>query len=307
MPTSPTKPSRIPERDDSVQVSSRSPVESPVLPRRRSLTWLAGAGAAGLGWWPLWGCGGGGSGDSTGSSSSGDSAGSGGSGSGSNGSSGTTASCPAGTAPGETGGPYPGDGSNTNSGSTVDVLALAGVLRSDVRTNIGSSSVKTGTPLALTLTIVRGSDCSPVSGAAVYIWHCDKDGEYSAYTASNNGSHFGETYMRGVQLTDANGQVAFTTVYPGWYSGRMTHIHFEVYEGGNYATGTPTLNSQIAFPEAVTQAVYATTLYGNSQNTSVTFSTDNVFSDGTPYQMLSVADGGSPDNGYSGSLVVRLS
>ncbi|NDY92502.1 dioxygenase family protein [Ideonella livida] len=220
----------------------------------------------------------------------------------------TSASCPGTATPTETGGPYPADGSNANSGSTVDVLALAGILRRDIRSNIGSATLKDGTPLTLTLTITTGSGCTPVgAGVAVYIWHCDKDGEYSAYSGSANGSHAGEQFLRGVQLTDAQGQVTFTTVYPGWYAGRMTHIHFEVYTDGDYARGTPALTSQIAFPEAVTQAVYATALYGHSPNTSVTFSSDNVFSDGYATQLLTLADGGSPATGYTGSLVVRLS
>lgn len=263
--------------------------------RRQTLGWLGGLAL------PLAtaGCGGGSlvTGDSTTSSSD------------SSSSSTTTSSgsCPSTAIASETGGPYPADGSNTSNGSTVDVLALSGILRSDIRTNIGDSTVQTGVPLTLTLTLVDlNKACAALEGAAIYIWHCDKDGEYSAYNATANGNHTGENYLRGVQLTDSNGQVTFTTVYPGWYTGRITHIHAEVYLDGNYASGTPAKTTQFAFPQSVTTEVYASSLYvSHGQNTSVTsFSADNVFSDGTSTEMLTLA--GDTSSGYTATLTMGL-
>jgi protocatechuate 3,4-dioxygenase beta subunit len=191
--------------------------------------------------------------------------------------------------PTETEGPYP----------LLAILSNSAVVRSDVRES------KTGVPLTVKLTILDLSNgCTPVSGAAVYIWHCDKDGLYSGYNVSNNTGQTGLTYLRGIQVTDSNGLVTFTTIYPGWYAGRITHVHFQVYLNNNL-TVTATATSQLAFPQATTQAVYNTSLYTKGQNTSVTsFSADNVFSDGTTYQMATIS--GDSTNGYTAELQVTI-
>ena len=103
--------------------------------------------------------------------------------------------------------------------------------------------------------------------------------------------------MRGIQLTDAGGKVTFQTVYPGWYAGRITHIHFQVYmNNGLVAT------SQLAFPDDVTKAVYSSSLYAaKGQNSSVqSAAQDNVFADGTAHETLAIT--GSVDSGFTGSL-----
>ncbi|WP_374428159.1 dioxygenase family protein [Ideonella dechloratans] len=275
----------------------------PAAERRLALGWLSAGGLALSMPLVLAGCGGGDSASGSTSSDSGSSS----SDSGSSGSSTSSSTCPSTEIASETGGPYPADGSNTSNGSTVDVLSLSGILRSDIRSNVGESTLLTGLPLTLTLTVVDlNKACAAIEGAAVYIWHCDKDGEYSAYNTSANGDHVGETYLRGVQLTDANGQVSFTTVYPGWYAGRITHIHAEVYLDGNYASGTPDKTTQFAFPQSVTTEVYASSLYvAHGQNTSVTsFSADNVFSDGTDTEMLTLS--GDTSSGYAATLTLGL-
>jgi protocatechuate 3,4-dioxygenase beta subunit len=148
------------------------------------------------------------------------------------------------------------------------------------------------------------NSCIPISNAAVYIWHCDKDGSYSGYSSSQNGSHAGETFLRGIQVTDSDGVVTFNTIYPGWYAGRITHVHFQIYLNDNL-TVTATATSQLAFPAAITTAVYNTSQYSKGQNSSVTsFSQDNIFSDGTEYQMTTVE--GDTTSGYSASLSVGL-
>src|SRR5207248_9185299 len=95
-------------------------------------------------------------------------------------------------------------------------------IRSDTK---GGTGVQSGVPLALTLNVssYNNGTCSPVAGAQVHIWHCNAQGIYSdvqGYTSEN--------FLRGYQLTDSNGQVTFTTVYPGWYSGRTVHIHIKI-------------------------------------------------------------------------------
>jgi len=191
--------------------------------------------------------------------------------------------------PTETQGPYP----------LLAILSNTAVVRSDI------TEGKTGVPLTLTLNLQDlSAGCAAVEGAAVYIWHCDKDGLYSGYSTSTNQGQSGLTYLRGIQVTDANGQVSFTTIYPGWYAGRITHIHVQVYLNNNLQV-TATATTQLAFPQAVTTAVYNSALYTKGQNTSVTsFSADNVFSDGTTYEMVSIS--GDTAAGYAASLTINI-
>ena len=87
---------------------------------------------------------------------------------------------------------------------------------------------KSGLPLMLALTIVNvNSGCTPVANATVEVWQCDAAGVYSEY-----GSGAGQTFLRGLQKSDASGVVTFKTIYPGWYMGRATHIHLEVFVNG---------------------------------------------------------------------------
>lgn len=203
--------------------------------------------------------------------------------------------------PEETGGPYPGDGSNG-----PDALALDGIVRSDIRSSIGSASgVAEGVLLTVTLNLTgTGSGCSPLAGAAVYLWHCDRAGDYSMYT----GDARGENYLRGVQVADADGVVTFTTIFPACYSGRWPHIHFEVYPGLDDATSGSNLlrTSQLALPEDACDEVFATDGYEQSvQNLSATsLESDMVFRDGVDLQLASVT-GGVAD-GYLASLTVAV-
>jgi len=186
--------------------------------------------------------------------------------------------------PEETAGPYP-----------LDLSANASYFRQDITEGRG------GTPLELALTIIdAGGSCEPIENARVDVWHCDKDGVYSGYAQPGGVNTVGQTFMRGIQTTDAFGQVYFDTIYPGWYPGRITHVHFQVYVDDVLVS-----TSQLAFPQAITQAVYATALYGFRQNTSVTsFAQDNVFADGTADQMVTIS--GDTAAGFSASLVVGV-
>ena len=189
----------------------------------------------------------------------------------------------------ETDGPFP----------LYAVLSNASMARSNI------TEGKTGVPLALTLTVQDLSNgCTPIAGAAVYIWHCDKDGLYSGYSSNMNAGQAGLTYLRGIQLTDASGVVRFTTIYPGWYAGRITHIHVQVYLNNNLVV-TATATTQLAFPVATTATVYASALYTKGQNTSVTsFAADNVFSDGTSTEMVAIS--GDTANGYAASMTITM-
>src|SRR5262249_35439127 len=123
--------------------------------------------------------------------------------------------------PEETAGPYPGDSS-----SGPNVLNQTGVVRSDIRSSFaGLSGTAAGVPLDIALTIVPASTCAPLGNAAVYLWHCDRAGLYSLYSAGATN----QNYLRGVQQADAAGTVRFTSIFPACYAGRWPHIHFEVY------------------------------------------------------------------------------
>ena len=266
--------------------------------RRQSLRWLL-SGMAAL---PLAGCGGGGSVGSVGAGAAGSSTGS----TSSSGSSGSTsASCA--VIPEETGGPYPGDGTNSNGSGVANALTLAGIVRSDIRTSVApGSATAQGIPLTIKLQLVNVSaSCASIAGAAVYLWHCDRDGNYSMYASGLTK----ENYLRGVQEADANGIVSFTTIFPGCYAGRMPHVHFEVFPTLAKAASAAgrIKTSQFTFPMATLNEVYANSSYATSSRNlaSISYATDNVFSDGTSLQMGAVS--GNASTGYTVTLVVGAS
>lgn len=201
--------------------------------------------------------------------------------------------------PTETEGPYPGDGSNG-----PNVLIQSGVVRTDIRSSFGSyAGTAPGIPLTLRMVVrdVSGS-CSNVAGAAVYVWHCTRDGGYSLYSSG----HTSQNYLRGVQATDSTGAVHFTTIFPGCYAGRWPHIHFEVFPSLASATSASNkiLTSQIALPEAASRQVYATSGYSSSLTNlnGVSLSSDGIFRDGVVQQMAAVV--GNTTDGYFASLTI---
>jgi len=204
--------------------------------------------------------------------------------------------------PQETAGPYPGDGSNG-----PNVLEASGVVRQDITPSFGTStSTAEGVPLTVTLTLLDNANgCTPLAGAAVYAWHCDREGKYSMYDSGLQN----ENYLRGVQEADANGQVTFKTIYPGAYNGRWPHIHFEVFESMNNATaaGQVLAVSQIALTEAACKQVYASAGYESSAQNfpRTTLKSDNVFgNDGGIYQLATIT--GSVAAGYAAGLNVTV-
>ncbi len=176
--------------------------------------------------------------------------------------------------PSETIGPYP---------SLVDLF------RNDIREG------KSGTQLDLTITVVNtAASCAALTGVNVEIWQCDASGNYSQY-----GSERAQTYLRGMQTTDANGQVKFTTVYPGWYQGRATHIHVEVTRNGQSLKVT-----QIAFPDGVNAEVYGSGVYASRGTNPTTNVRDGIFADSLNSELASVT--GNPSSGYVAAFAVGL-
>lgn len=211
------------------------------------------------------------------------------------------ASGPVEEVPDETGGPYPGDGSNG-----VNVLDDSGIVRSDIRSSFGSSTtVAKGVPLTISLTVRDAATGSALGGAGVYLWHCDRDGGYSLYSSGLEN----ENYLRGVQETDATGTVRFTSIYPACYTGRWPHIHFEVYSdvANAVASGPIAKTSQIALPVEVNDLVYATSGYERSVRNAaqVSLASDNVFGDdGGIHQIATMS--GSVASGYTAALTIGV-
>src|SRR5260221_4151304 len=201
-------------------------------------------------------------------------------------STGSTTSTSCSSTPSETAGPYP-----------YDLSSNSAIFRTDIKEG------KSGLPLSLTLTIVNSNNsCAVISGARVDIWHCDKDGYYSEYSEPGylgTQDNTGKTFLRGIQLTDSNGQVKFTTIYPGWYTGRVTHIHVEVFVNSVLKQTT-----QVAFPDSLNTTIYGTSLYSAHGQNSITNSTDQVFSDSYSSELITIT--GDTTNGYAATFKVGV-
>jgi protocatechuate 3,4-dioxygenase beta subunit len=176
--------------------------------------------------------------------------------------------------PSETAGPFP---------------SITLPVRSDVRED------RTGLLLNLAITVVNASaSCAPVTNASVEIWHCDAAGNYSEY-----GNLTSSTWLRGIQPVDAGGVARFTTVYPGWYAGRATHIHIEV-----FVNNRSVKTSQIAFPEEINSAVYATGVYASKGQNPTKNDRDGIFSDGFTSELATLT--GKPASGYNATFQVGI-
>lgn len=192
------------------------------------------------------------------------------------------------------------------------MLTVSGIVRSDIRSSfINSTTTATGVPLEITLQLVDVNNaCAAISGAAIYVWHCDAYGRYSLYSSGVTT----ESYLRGVQVTDSEGKATFTTIYPACYSGRWPHIHFEIFLNGltSASTGrTASLISQLAMPAATNTAVFT----GDSRYTAsianynaITLSSDNVFGDNTSAQIAQMTPSltGTVTAGYTGSALIGI-
>ena len=177
---------------------------------------------------------------------------------------GTNSACA--VTPTETVGPYP---------------SLTDLFRSDIREG------KSGTLLNLTIKVVNASAaCAAVAGADVEIWHVDAAGNYSQY-----GTQTTQTYLRGIQTNNASGEVTFTTIYPGWYQGRATHIHVEV-----TINGVSRKVTQIAFPESVNNSVHATGAYASRGSNPMSNTSDGIFADSLSSELITPT--GDPSGGY---------
>jgi len=194
----------------------------------------------------------------------------------------TSSSCV--VTPSETEGPYP---------DRLGMINSQAFFRRDI------TEGRPGLALSLVLTIVNtNQNCQPLSNAAVEIWQCDATGNYSEY-AQPGYDGTGQTFLRGLQVTDTNGQVTFTTIYPGWYAGRATHVHVDV-----FVNGVNKKTTQIAFPEATSAAVYASGVYATKGRNPTSNASDMVFSDGTSSELATLS--GSVAAGFTATLTIGV-
>lgn len=212
--------------------------------------------------------------------------------------------------PSEMAGPFPADGSNRAHGTLANVLADSGIVRRDMRRNLGDAGAPAeGVKLRLALTLISvGSSCTPLADHAIYLWHCDAAGQYSVYELPDL------TYLRAVGVSSSAGTVEFETIVPGCYSGRYPHMHFEVYPNLTTAVDyrNRLLTSQLAVPAEACRAVYETDpAYRQSKSNfkNVSLRQDGIFRDNTPRQLaaqtLSMSRD-SADGSYAGSVVIGL-
>ncbi len=159
--------------------------------------------------------------------------------------------------------------------------------RSDLRTDPVSGAVSTGLPLALTLNLSRAdAGCTPLPGAVVDLWHCDARGVYSGVSGPGQPPQGnGGKALRGYQVSDAQGTVRFTTIYPGWYQGRTVHIHFKIRTAAA-PTGAHEFTSQLFFDDALTDRIHKAAPYASHGPRDTTNRTDGVFAAGGESMLL---------------------
>jgi protocatechuate 3,4-dioxygenase beta subunit len=197
---------------------------------------------------------------------------------------GATAAAPLVGCAGELSGPYT---QTTIAGCVVSPEQIEGpyfvdekLNRSDIRQDPSDNSVRPGIPLRLMLNVysVEGNACKPLRGATVDVWHCDALGIYS--DVKDNPGEFGDTrgkkFLRGYQVTDAEGKVEFQTIYPGWYTGRSVHIHYKIRTDPKAEAGHE-FTSQLYFDEAITEQVHAQAPYARKGRRDMTNSSDFIY------------------------------
>lgn len=162
------------------------------------------------------------------------------------------------------------------------------------------NETKTGVVLNVKLRIIGANNCLPMKNVRVNIWHCDKDGVYSGYSNGMNPGTIGSTYCRGYQFTDNDGVASFTTIFPGWYSGRVCHIHFKVTVSTSYGAV-----SQLTFPIAAKNALYtANSAFYTKGVDPQSITSDNIFSDGYALQLATLTQNAA--GGYDTFLEVTV-
>ena len=174
------------------------------------------------------------------------------------------------------------------------------LLRSDIRPDPSDGSVREGAVLKLTFATARvtGNSCAPYEGLLVDVWHCDALGVYSDVQGSA-----GTKFLRGYQVTDADGLATFTTVYPGWYQGRTVHIHFKIRSDAAGSSGLE-FTSQLFFDDTLTDKVFAAEPYAQKGVRSTRNDGDGIYGQGGDQLLLDVK--GDATTGYTTTFPIGL-
>jgi len=174
------------------------------------------------------------------------------------------------------------------------------LLRSDIRADPVTGAISAGVPLGLTFNVSRVASgaCTPLTGAYLDVWHCDAGGVYSDVS----GAGTGEKFLRGYQITDASGVAQFTTVYPGWYSGRAVHIHFKLRLFAGASTSYE-FTSQFFFNESLTDVVHALSPYSLKGRRNTLNSSDGIYNSlSTTEKAALTLQASASGDGYAGVI-----
>jgi protocatechuate 3,4-dioxygenase beta subunit len=175
--------------------------------------------------------------------------------------------------------------------------------RSDIRTDPTDGTVKAGLPLYLTFRVsqIQANTCTPLGGAQVDVWHCDALGVYSD-VQDPGFSTKGKKFLRGYQVTDANGIARFITIYPGWYSGRTVHIHFKIRTGMAEASGYD-FTSQLYFDDTMSDKVFTKQPYASKGRRNIRNNSDGIYRNGGEQLLLNVVE---QEDGYAATFDIGL-
>jgi protocatechuate 3,4-dioxygenase beta subunit len=178
------------------------------------------------------------------------------------------------------------------------------LLRSDIRSDPSDGTIRPGALLALTFNVSSAATnvCSPLAGAIVDVWHCDALGVYSDVSDPSFNTS-GKKFLRGYQVTGSDGIARFTTIYPGWYSGRAVHIHFKI-RSSAASTSAYEFTSQLFFDDALTDEVHAAEPYAAKGQRDTRNANDGIYNQGGSQLVLDVAADGS--GGYAATFDIAL-
>jgi protocatechuate 3,4-dioxygenase beta subunit len=178
-----------------------------------------------------------------------------------------------------------------------------GLTRSDIRADPTTGAISPGIPLTLQFQVSQVGDgaCVPLTGAMVDVWHCDAAGVYSD-VADRRASTVGQKFLRGAQVTNADGIAEFITVYPGWYPGRTVHIHFKI-RGATASGQGYEFTSQLYFDDAVSDRIYTQAPYRDRGQRPTRNPSDGIFSNGGEQLILPISQAGES---YTGRFEIGL-